>query len=156
VHSDKHSLLPYFYPDTKAHFHNKKMPFRLLPYHYGFHNNLLQFLSENQIANYPNSSYLALVSARRHSLLAGDHAIYPGEVSVAKDIENNRVNVVDGQQRLTTLKLILGEESGELPIDYAREANEALDKHFMSMAQKVIEKNWVRLEPKEEPNSAKR
>lgn len=46
---------------------------------------------------------------------------------------------MDGQQRLTTLKLILGEESGELPIDYAREANEALDKHFMSMAQKVIE-----------------
>ena len=60
-------------------------------------------------------------------------------LAVAKDIENNRVNVVDGQQRLTTLKLILGEESGELPIDYAREANEALDKHFMSMAQKVIE-----------------
>ena len=40
-------------------------------------------------------------------------------LAVAKDIENNRVNVVDGQQRLTTLKLILGEESGELPIDYA-------------------------------------
>lgn len=60
-------------------------------------------------------------------------------LAVAKDIENNSVNVVDGQQRLTTLKLILGEESGELPIDYAREANEALDKHFMSMAQKVIE-----------------
>ena len=32
-------------------------------------------------------------------------------LAVAKDIENNRVNVVDGQQRLTTLKLILGEDS---------------------------------------------
>ena len=60
-------------------------------------------------------------------------------LAVAKDTENNRVNVVDGQQRLTTLKLILGDKSSELPIDYAREANEALDQHFMSMAQKVIE-----------------
>lgn len=60
-------------------------------------------------------------------------------LAVAKDTENNRVNVVDGQQRLTTLKLILGEESGELPIDYAREANQALDKYFMNMAKYVIE-----------------
>lgn len=57
-------------------------------------------------------------------------------LAVAKDTENNRVNVVDGQQRLTTLKLILGEESGELPIDYAREANQALDKYFMNMAKR--------------------
>lgn len=60
-------------------------------------------------------------------------------LAVAKDIEKDRVNVVDGQQRLTTLKLILGEESGELPIDYAREANNALDQHFRDMANNVIE-----------------
>ena len=59
-------------------------------------------------------------------------------LAVAKDIENNRVNVVDGQQRLTTLMLILGEKSGELPIDYAREANKALDKHFKDIAKHVI------------------
>ena len=56
-------------------------------------------------------------------------------LAVAKDIENNRVNVVDGQQRLTTLKLILGEESGELPIDYARDANKELDQYFKCIPQ---------------------
>ena len=60
-------------------------------------------------------------------------------LAVAKDAENNRVNVVDGQQRLTTLKLILGEENGELTIDYARQANEALDIHFKNMAKVVID-----------------
>ena len=59
-------------------------------------------------------------------------------LAVAKDIENNRVNVVDGQQRLTTLKLILGEESGELPIDYARDANKELDQYFKCIAKHVI------------------
>lgn len=68
-------------------------------------------------------------------------------LAVAKDTENNRVNVVDGQQRLTTLKLILGEESGELPIDYAREANQALDKYFMNMAKDVIEEKLVKIGP---------
>lgn len=60
-------------------------------------------------------------------------------LAVAKDRESYIVNVVDGQQRLTTLKLILGEGSGELPIGYAREANKALDRHFMNMAKEVIE-----------------
>lgn len=55
-------------------------------------------------------------------------------LAVAKDIENNRVNVVDGQQRLTTLKLILGEDSTELQIGYDREANKALDMYFKNMA----------------------
>ena len=59
-------------------------------------------------------------------------------LAVAKDTENNRVNVVDGQQRLTTLKLILGEESGELPIDYARDANKELDQYFKCIAKDVI------------------
>lgn len=59
-------------------------------------------------------------------------------LAVAEDIENNRVNVVDGQQRLTTLNLILGEKSSELPIDYAREANQALDQHFKNMVEDVI------------------
>ena len=68
-------------------------------------------------------------------------------LAVAKDTENKRVNVVDGQQRLTTLKLILGEESGELPIDYAREANQALDKYFMNMAKDVIEEKLVKIGP---------
>lgn len=68
-------------------------------------------------------------------------------LAVAKDTENNRVNVVDGQQRLTTLKLILGEKSGELPIDYAREANQALDKYFMNMAKDVIEEKLVKIGP---------
>ena len=68
-------------------------------------------------------------------------------LAVAKDTENNRVNVVEGQQRLTTLKLILGEESGELPIDYAREANQALDKYFMNMAKDVIEEKLVKIGP---------
>lgn len=60
-------------------------------------------------------------------------------LAVAKDTENNRVNVVDGQQRLTTLNLILDDESSKLPIDYAREANNALDQHFRDMANNVIE-----------------
>lgn len=59
-------------------------------------------------------------------------------LAVTKDIENNRVNVVDGQQRLTTLNLILGEESGELHIDYARDANKELDKYFKCIAEDVI------------------
>ena len=60
-------------------------------------------------------------------------------LAVAKDIEKDRVNVVDGQQRLTTLNLILDDESSKLPIDYAREANNALDQHFRDMANNVIE-----------------
>lgn len=60
-------------------------------------------------------------------------------LAVVKDVENKRVNVVDGQQRITTLKLILGEDSAELPIGYAREANRALDLHFKNMAKNVIE-----------------
>lgn len=59
-------------------------------------------------------------------------------LAVTKGIENNRVNVVDGQQRLTTLNLILGEESGELHIDYARDANKELDKYFKCIAEDVI------------------
>lgn len=59
-------------------------------------------------------------------------------LAVTKDIENNRVNVVDGQQRLTTLNLILGGESGELHIDYARDANKELDKYFKCIAEDVI------------------
>lgn len=60
-------------------------------------------------------------------------------LAVAKDTKHNRVNVVDGQQRLTTLKLILGEDSCGLTIDYAREADQALDQHFKNMANNVIE-----------------
>ena len=60
-------------------------------------------------------------------------------LAVAKDIEKDIVNVVDGQQRLTTLNLILDDESSKLPIDYAREANNALDQHFRDMANNVIE-----------------
>lgn len=60
-------------------------------------------------------------------------------LAVAKDIEKDRVNVVDGQQRLITLNLILDDESSKLPIDYAREANNALDQHFRDMANNVIE-----------------
>jgi hypothetical protein len=56
-------------------------------------------------------------------------------LAVTKDIENNRVNVVDGQQRLTTLNLILGEE---IHIDYARDANKELDKYFKCIAEDVI------------------
>lgn len=59
-------------------------------------------------------------------------------LAVTKDIENNRVNVVDGQQRLTSLNLILGEESGELHIDHARDANKELDKYFKCIAEDVI------------------
>lgn len=66
-------------------------------------------------------------------------------LAVAKDIENNRVNVVDGQQRITTLKLILGEDSTKLQIGYAREANKALDMHFKNMAKDVIEEKLGRI-----------
>lgn len=66
-------------------------------------------------------------------------------LAVAKDIENNRVNVVDGQQRITTLKLILGEDSAKLQIGYAREANKALDMHFKNMAKDVIEEKLGRI-----------
>ena len=55
-------------------------------------------------------------------------------LSVAKDMKNNRFNVVDGQQRLTTLGLILG----EINIEYAREADNALDNYFKDEAKKVI------------------
>ena len=41
-------------------------------------------------------------------------------LAVAKDKVNNRVNVVDGQQRLTTLKLIFGESNNSIHISYAR------------------------------------
>lgn len=66
-------------------------------------------------------------------------------LAVAKDIENNRVNVVDGQQRISTLKLILGEDSAKLQIGYAREANKALDMHFKNMAKDVIEEKLGRI-----------
>ena len=66
-------------------------------------------------------------------------------LAVTKDIETNRVNVVDGQQRLTTLKLILGEDSTKLQIGYAREANKALDMHFKNMAKDVIEEKLGRI-----------
>ena len=59
-------------------------------------------------------------------------------LAVAKDETNNRYNVVDGQQRLTTIKLILGECDNSIKIEYAREANKSLDKYFKEQAIKVI------------------
>ena len=59
-------------------------------------------------------------------------------LAVAVDEDNNRVNVVDGQQRLTTLKLILGEENNDIKLSYAREADKALDKYFKETAKDVI------------------
>lgn len=59
-------------------------------------------------------------------------------LAVAKDSDNNRVNVVDGQQRLTTLKLILGDANSSICISYAREADKALDQHFKHKALEVI------------------
>lgn len=63
-------------------------------------------------------------------------------LAVAKDSDNNRVNVVDGQQRLTTLKLILGDANGSISISYAREADKALDRYFKDKALEVIGK-WL-------------
>ena len=60
-------------------------------------------------------------------------------LAVAKDEVNNRVNVVDGQQRLTTLKLILGDSNNSIHISYAREADKALDNFFKKNACSVIE-----------------
>lgn len=57
-------------------------------------------------------------------------------LAVARDTEH--INVVDGQQRLTTLKLILGENSCGFTIGYAREANNALDEYFKWEASEVI------------------
>ncbi len=61
-------------------------------------------------------------------------------LAVAKDDANNRVNVVDGQQRLTTLKLILGEKDSNIIIEYARDADKALDRYFKDMAKATIDK----------------
>ena len=60
-------------------------------------------------------------------------------LAVAKDEVNNRVNVVDGQQRLTTLKLIFGDSNNSIHISYAREADKALDRFFKDNALAVIE-----------------
>ncbi len=60
-------------------------------------------------------------------------------LAVAKDEVNNRVNVVDGQQRLTTLKLILGDSNNSIHISYAREADKALDRYFKDNALSIIE-----------------
>lgn len=60
-------------------------------------------------------------------------------LAIANDIQNHRVNVVDGQQRLTTLKLILGNEYDGIKLEYAREADKALDKYFKEIAQGIIE-----------------
>ena len=61
-------------------------------------------------------------------------------LAVANDEEQHRVNVVDGQQRLTTLKLILGDTTNNIHISYAREADKALDQYFKDNARAVIEK----------------
>lgn len=61
--------------------------------------------------------------------------------AVSNDLKNNRFNVVDGQQRLTTIKLILGENENvqNFKLSYAREADNDLDKHFKKEAEKCIE-----------------
>lgn len=61
-------------------------------------------------------------------------------LAVAKVENSSQYNVVDGQQRLTTIKLILGEKDNSINILYAREANKALDRYFKSEANKVINK----------------
>lgn len=59
-------------------------------------------------------------------------------LAVAKDsTKQNVLNVVDGQQRLTTINLILGDKD-DIKIDYAREANQALDQYFKESAKYVI------------------
>lgn len=60
-------------------------------------------------------------------------------LAVAKDSGKNRVNVVDGQQRLTTLKLILGDSNDSINISYAREADKALDQYFKDNARTIID-----------------
>ena len=60
-------------------------------------------------------------------------------LAVAKDMDNNRVNVVDGQQRLTTLMLILGDSNDSINISYAREADKALDQYFKDNARSLID-----------------
>ena len=59
-------------------------------------------------------------------------------LAVAKDEINNQYNVVDGQQRLTTINLILGENDKSISIFYAREADKALDRYFKDEANKII------------------
>ena len=61
-------------------------------------------------------------------------------LAVAKDEEKKCVNVVDGQQRLTTLKLILGDSNDNISISYAREADKALDQFFKDNARAIIDK----------------
>lgn len=60
-------------------------------------------------------------------------------LAVAKNEEDNVINVVDGQQRLTTLNLILGKSDNSIRISYAREADKALDRYFKDNALSVIE-----------------
>ena len=60
-------------------------------------------------------------------------------LAVAKDDTNGRVNVVDGQQRLTTLNLILGGKDSGIIIEYAREADKALDQYFKEIAKATID-----------------
>ncbi len=71
-------------------------------------------------------------------------------LAVAKDVDRDRVNVVDGQQRLTTLNLLLGKEESSINIEYAREADQPLDRYFKEMAKETI------VEKLGEPNDSRR
>lgn len=75
-------------------------------------------------------------------------------LAVAKD--TTEVHVVDGQQRLTTLDLLLGENNSGINIEYAREADQPLDKYFKEIAKATIEEELGKLDNSRRINFCKK
>lgn len=115
------------------------------------HNISLKSIKELKELNFYIPSYqrgYRWKSRQVHQLIDDINAFVPTEnnpfyflqaLAVAKDMDNNRVNVVDGQQRLTTLMLILGDSNDSINISYAREADKALDQYFKDNARSLID-----------------
>jgi hypothetical protein len=70
------------------------------------------------------------------------HPFYFMQALVVNETRDNKWRIVDGQQRLTTIKLILEEilpNDKNIKMEYKREEGGALDTYFQNEAKKVIE-----------------